>query len=60
LEGLVDGLNREVSVHVLTKTFESAHEMYRAAKAEVRLQLGASATGAEPAVRWLLRQLVAD
>jgi cephalosporin-C deacetylase-like acetyl esterase len=60
LEGLVDGLNRQVSVDVLTQTFESAREMYRAAKAGDRLQLGASKTGAEPAARWLLRQLAAD
>src|SRR5262249_43750979 len=40
LEGLVDGLNREVSVDVLTQSFESAREIYRAAKAEDRLQLG--------------------
>jgi hypothetical protein len=54
LEGMVDGLNREVSASVLAKAFEPAKNAYRAAKAEAALQLGASARQEESAARWML------
>jgi dienelactone hydrolase len=60
LEGLVDGLNREVSVDTLTQTFEPARQAYRSEKAEHCLQLGAGQKEAEAAIDWLLRQLAAD
>jgi hypothetical protein len=60
LESLVDGLNREVSVDELRQNFERVRKVYRAAKAEHLLQLGATGTPAESAARWILRQLAAD
>jgi dienelactone hydrolase len=60
LEGLVDGLNREVSVEELRQTYEPARKMYRAARAEDRLQFGTSVTGAESGVRWIVRELAGD
>jgi dienelactone hydrolase len=59
LEGLVDGLNREVTVEVLTQSFEPARESYRRAKAEEHLQLDAREISAEHVARWLVRQLAA-
>jgi hypothetical protein len=59
LEGLVDGLNREVPADVLAQTQGPALGAYRALGAEPRLQLG-EATGREPAARWILRHLTAD
>jgi hypothetical protein len=59
LEGLVDGLNREVPSDGLTRTQAPAVEAYRALGAERRFQiLGAEGVG--PAARWLLQQLKAD
>ncbi len=59
LEGLVDGLNREVPADVLAQTQGPALAAYRALGAEPRLQLD-GAKGREPAARWILRQLTAD
>jgi dienelactone hydrolase len=56
LEGMVDGLNREVRPDALAKAFEEARRAYRSEKAEVALQLGPTDTP----TRWLLRQLAAD
>jgi hypothetical protein len=59
LEGLVDGLNREVASDVLARTQGPVLAAYRALGAEPRLQLGgAEAVG--PAARWISRQLRAD
>jgi cephalosporin-C deacetylase-like acetyl esterase len=60
LEGLVDGLNREVSVDELKLTFEPARKVYQSANAEDSLQLGAGETRAESPSHWLLRQLARD
>jgi cephalosporin-C deacetylase-like acetyl esterase len=60
LEGLVDGLNREVSIDQLRESFEPAIKMYQTAKAQDRLQLGAGGTEGESAARWILRQLAAE
>ena len=59
LEGLVDGLNREVPAEALAQTQGPALAAYRALGAEPRIQLG-RAEVREPAARWILRQLTAD
>jgi dienelactone hydrolase len=58
LEGLVDGLNREVPADVLAQTQRPVLAAYRALEAEPRLQLG-GAEGTGPAARWILQQLMA-
>ena len=58
LEGLVDGLNREVPDDVLARTQGPVLAAYRALEAEPHLQLGgAVATG--PTAGWILQQLMA-
>jgi hypothetical protein len=59
LEGLVDGLNREVPPDVLAQTQGPVLAAYGALGAESRLELG-GAEGMEPAARWILRQLRSD
>jgi hypothetical protein len=60
MEGLVDGVNHEVSADLLARTMEPTRSAYNSAGAESRLQLGA---GGDPghltAARWLLRGLQA-
>jgi dienelactone hydrolase len=60
LEGLVDGLNREVPAERATTIYESARNAYRSGKAEKNLQVEASAREAESAGHWLLRRLAGD
>jgi hypothetical protein len=59
MEGLVDGLNREVPAEALMQIQESARAAYRSLKAESRLQLGDGHQKGQPA-RWALEQLIAD
>jgi dienelactone hydrolase len=58
LDGLVDGLNREVSAEEAAKTYEPARNAYRSRKAETLFQVGESARQTESPARWLLRRLV--
>ncbi|MGH7170873.1 MAG: alpha/beta hydrolase, partial [Gemmataceae bacterium] len=60
LEGLVDGLNREVPAEAVAKTYEPARNAYRSRKAEAHFQVGGSDRRAESAGRWLLRQLAGE
>jgi hypothetical protein len=60
LEGLVDGLNREVSNDALAKAFEPARNAYRSVNAEAVLQVVGSDRPADSVARWLLRQLITD
>jgi hypothetical protein len=57
LEGLVDGLNRQVGATALPKVYAPASAAYRAARAEERLTLNAEPATAEEVARWLVGQL---
>jgi hypothetical protein len=59
LEGLVDGLNREVPADELSRTQVPVLAAYRALGAEAHLQLG-GAEGMGSAARWLVQQLTAE
>lgn len=60
LEGLVDGLNREVDAERAATIYESARDAYRSRKAEDHLQVGGSTRKAESAGYWLPRRLADD
>jgi hypothetical protein len=60
LEGLVDGLDREVFVDALNRIFEPARKEYGSMKAEDRLLLGGGRTGTESAARWILQYIAAN
>jgi len=60
LDGLVDGLNREVSAEAVAKTYEPARSAYRSRKAATHLQVGGNEREMESAGRWLLRRLAGD
>jgi hypothetical protein len=60
LDGLVNGLNQEVSAGTLAKTFDSARKAYRSGGVEDRLLLEAGTKGSESVPHWLLRQLSAN
>lgn len=60
LEGLVDGLNREVAAESVAKIYEPARNAYRSRKAEGHLQIVKSEREAESVAHWLLRGLTRD
>jgi cephalosporin-C deacetylase-like acetyl esterase len=60
LEGLVDGLNREVPAETVAKTYEPARKAYRSRKAEAHLYVGGNERQTESAGHWLLRGLGGD
>lgn len=61
LEGMVDGLNRQVPAEMLAKQFAPVRVAYQALRADARLLLvdgAGSASGT--AVRWVMRHLLKD
>jgi dienelactone hydrolase len=60
LEGLVDGLNREVSAEEAAKAYERARNAYRTRKVEVHLQVGGRERQSQSVGHWLLRQLAEE
>jgi hypothetical protein len=60
LEGLVDGLNREVPADRLPGLLGPTLAAYRSPGAESRLLLAGKEASTEPVARWLLRRLQAD
>jgi cephalosporin-C deacetylase-like acetyl esterase len=60
LEGLVDGLNREVSTEAASKTYEFARNAYRSLRAESHLHVGEIEKQTESAAHWLLHRLAGD
>jgi dienelactone hydrolase len=59
MEGMVNGLNREVPADILVKTLEPAREAYRALNVESHLRVGGGEKGSEPPAGWLLQHLLA-
>lgn len=60
MEGLVDGLNREVPAQTAAKIYESARNAYRSRKAGANLQVRGSEKPTESVEQWLLRALAGD
>jgi hypothetical protein len=60
MEGLVDGLNREIPADVLTRTLEPVRAAYRSAGAESHLQFTTGGELSQQTARWLLLELRGD
>jgi hypothetical protein len=60
LEGLVDGLNREVSADSMAKALEPVRAAYRSSNAEARLDLRAGGISSRLTAQWLLQALSED
>ena len=60
VQGLVDGLNREVAIDAMTQALEPARLAYDSSNAGSSLQLGPGRGSGGGAARWLLEALRAD
>ncbi|HTU16936.1 MAG TPA: dienelactone hydrolase family protein [Gemmataceae bacterium] len=60
LQGLVDGLNHEVSAETAAKIYEPARNAYRSRKVGAYLQVAGDKREAESAGHWLLRRLTGE
>jgi hypothetical protein len=60
VEGLVDGLNLEVTVARTAREFAPVRTVYRSLKAASQLHLEKKGETRRPAIRWLLRQFRMD
>lgn len=60
VEGLIDGLNREVSGEEAAKAYELTRNAYRTRKVESYLQVGGRERQTESVAHWLLRQLAGE
>jgi hypothetical protein len=60
MEGLVDGLNRELTADSLSQALESARAAYRSSNAESRLELRPGGASRRLIARWLLHELRGD
>jgi hypothetical protein len=60
MEGLVDGLNRELPLAAMTRELEPTRTSYLAANAGSHLQIKSGGDPGRRAARWLLQELRAD